>query len=359
MQVKTFRAKNSSEALSRVKQTLGSDAVILDTKNFSEDGKKWCEITAAMDAEADDSTLLDNRDAASGWNEFHKEWDVIKKHMMTLIKPQLDLGSLAPRQRQALEFLEREGVSEGVTLGLFDQLKKDSRMSILQPLGKCVTTKAWGWKNYHQKIHVLTGPSGSGKTTSLLRMAMACHAERPNAKICIANADALGGRTRHYLRHFAELSGMTYKDICNARDIRVLLSESQKFDRIFIDLPSSSHSLRLDRQLELLGMGEVRDMAVHLVLSPHYAPGQFELFTRRFASAKCASIIWTKLDEACNFGAVLNTAYATGLPVAALSIGTGLRGTLVPAETVMLWKLVFKHQLPDSPLEEKRGNDAQ
>ncbi len=58
------------------------------------------------------------------------------------------------------------------------------------------------------------------------------------------------------------------------------------------------------------------------------------------------SLVWTKLDEACNFGALINVAAATGLPVSALSYGAGLRDTLVPAQSPMLWKIIFKHEMP-------------
>ncbi|NJB67048.1 flagellar biosynthesis protein FlhF [Desulfobaculum xiamenense] len=361
MQVKTFRGRNTSDALRQVKIDLGADAVILGTQDVCEDGRKWCEITAAVDApktapREDDTTGMSA--PVPGWDEWHREWDLIKTHMMALIKPQLDMRSLAPRQRMALEHLEKEGVSEGVNLAIYDRLREDRNLSILAPLGDIVKTRPWTVRNWTQRVHVLAGPSGSGKSSTLLRMAMTCHAARPDTRICVANVDATGGKGRLYLKHFAELSGMAYVEIASARDMLALLRDSRKFDRIFVDLPTLPAGMDLTRYLSLIGLGECDDMAVHMVLSPHYAPGQLELFARRYNCPKCASVVWTKLDEACNFGAVVNTAYATGLPVAALSIGSGLRGTLVPAETVMLWKLVFKRQLPESTLEEKRGNYA-
>ncbi|MFK4764753.1 flagellar biosynthesis protein FlhF [Desulfobaculum sp. SPO524] len=362
MQVKTFRGRSSFEALQQVKQVLGDDAVILGTQNVSEGEKTWCEVTAATDHAAPEKPATGDdpqTGSAPGWNEWHREWDLIKSHMMALIKPQLDMSMLAPRQRQALELLEREGVAEGVSLALYDTLRGDRESSILGALGRIVRPHAWNWKNWRQKLHVLAGPSGCGKSTTLLRMALACHTKRPDSRICIVNLDASGGKARQYLKYFAELSGMAYKDIRNAREMLDLVKDGQKFDRIFVDMPAMSGKTTLNRYLQLIGLGECDDMAVHLVLSPHYAPAQLELFTRKYASSKCASVIWTKLDEACNFGAVVNTAHATGLPVAALSIGSGLRGTLVPADTGMLWRLIFKRQLPESPLEEKRGNYAQ
>ncbi|WP_415714876.1 hypothetical protein [Maridesulfovibrio sp.] len=67
------------------------------------------------------------------WNQ---EWNQIKGHMMALLKPQMNLNLLAPRQRLALEYLEREGVESKVILDLFQQLRGDKSKAILPELEK-------------------------------------------------------------------------------------------------------------------------------------------------------------------------------------------------------------------------------
>ena len=88
------------------------------------------------------------------------------------------------------------------------------------------------------------------------------------------------------------------------------------------------------------------DMAVHLVLAPYFCPRQYQAFAQQYASGKLKSIVWTKLDEACTFGAMVNMAHAARLPISALSYGPGLKNSITPAKSEAVWRLLFKRQLP-------------
>ncbi len=361
MQVKTFTAKDAPSAMARVKAELGGDAVILSTRKCAEGGRSWCEVTAALDSQppkARPAAPAPDEAPAPGWGEWHREWDQIKAHLTALMRPQLDLGALAPRQRQALEHLEGEGVGEGAVMALAAALRADRQASILAPLGAMVAAAPLDARHWPQRLHAVVGPSGSGKTTTLLRMALACQQARPGARILLVNADAAQAKGRMFLKHYAELSGITFREAASPRDLAGVLAAGQKFDKVFLDLPPVGAGLTLEGYLKLLGLSERDDLAVHLVLSPLYASAQLSSYLRVYKSPKTASLVWTKLDEACNYGDIVNAAYATGLPVSALSFGSGLRGTLVPAKAIMLWKLLFKHELPQSPIEENRGRYA-
>lgn len=358
MQVKTYSAKDTASALNLVKAELGPNAVILSTKNCKDDGRRWCEVTAALDTDgpantADDALAPPPEGTAPGWGEWHREWDAMQAQMMALMRPQLDFSSLAPRQRQPLEHLEREGVSEGAVMSLLCSLRGNRDTSILAPLGEMVPVAPFGPSRWSQRVHCVTGPSGSGKTSTLLRLALRHRQARHGARILIV--DAAGGKGNPVLRRYAELSGMTYTAAESARQMAQTLDGSQKFDRIFVDLPQTSASMDLDSLLKFLGLSLRDDTAVHLALSPIWSPAQLRHYIRRHKSPLTCSIVWTKLDEACNYGDIVNAAHATGLPVSALSFGSGVRGTLVPAEAVMLWKLLFKKELPQSTVEETRG----
>lgn len=357
MQVKTYSAKDTASALTLVKAELGPNAVILSTKNCKDDGRRWCEVTAALDADAAAPAPEPGADAAGtpapGWGEWHREWDAMQAQMLALMRSQADFSCLAPRQRQPLEHLEREGVGEGAVMELLARLKGDRGASILGPLGELVPVAPFGPARWPQRVHCVTGPSGSGKTSSLLRLALRHRQARHGARILVV--DAAGGKGNPTLRRYAELSGMTYTAAESARQLADTLNGSQKFDRIFVDLPQTSATMDLASQLKFLGLSRRDDTAVHLALSPLWSSRQLRHYLRRHKSPLTGSIIWTKLDEACNYGDIVNAAHATGLPVSALSFGSGLRGTLVSAEAVMLWKLLFKKELPQSTAEETRG----
>jgi flagellar biosynthesis protein FlhF len=86
--------------------------------------------------------------------------------------------------------------------------------------------------------------------------------------------------------------------------------------------------------------------AVHLALPPHYGALQLRTILGRYRTPHAGSIVWTKLDEAEHYGQIVNVGLATGLPESALSYGPGLGNSLAPAQSVMLWRLLFKRELP-------------
>jgi flagellar biosynthesis protein FlhF len=130
-----------------------------------------------------------------------------------------------------------------------------------------------------------------------------------------------------------------------------VLSEiaAQGFDRVIVDLPglSSGACLRdLAAALGLYNSDSAFKTALHLVLPPSHDDAFTLTLLDRYHLDLPGSIIWSKLDEYGRYGALLNVALASGLPVSALSFGAGILNTLLPASQVMLWRLIFKHELP-------------
>jgi len=353
MRVKTFRGGSAKSVLEQVKAELGSEAVILDTQTRRENGRCVCEVTAALEAaeESPDQDLTPR----PGWGQWHQEWDQIKSHLYALARTKADLTALTPRQRMPLEYLESQGVSDGAILALWRRLREDPNLSALTVLGDMVAVKPLVEARWPQRLHALAGPSGCGKTSAVLRLALRAKRERARAKVLVVNADCLQGKGRMVLKHYAELSGLTYAELATAADLARLVSEHGDAHRIFVDLPPLPADLDLERYLGLLGLAGREDCAAHLVLPPHLAPEQYTAFLGRYRSGKTVSLVWTKLDEACRYGAVVNVAQATGLPVSALSFGPGLKDSLVPAERLALWRLLFKHEMPDTALVPARA----
>ena len=91
------------------------------------------------------------------------------------------------------------------------------------------------------------------------------------------------------------------------------------------------------------------DLDTHLVLTPLLSGLQMDHFLERYRTEGAASIIWTHLDEAASYGSLVNVARATGLPVSGLSYGSELKESLAPATEPLIWRLIFKRQLPGEP----------
>ena len=354
MRMKTFRAASSTAAFAKVKADLGEEAVILSNKTVTENGCKCCEIVAAVESmptrpvKTKDNVIDDALHETVGWQ---REWSQIKGQIMALMRPQMDMARLSPKQKVAMEYLEREDVNEKVLTRVYCNLRdvpERSIMTALDPLLKATPFEPSNWVN---KLHAFTGPGGAGKTTTLVRLALKIKKDNPGIRICLATADGGRGKGRIVLKHYAELSGLAFREIITRDDFALLQKESNHFDMILIDLPGLSGKTTLEEWIHLYGMQGCPDLSMHLVLNPYYSTAQFERFAEKYKSEQLASVIWTKLDEACTFGSILNMAFANGLPVSAISYGSGLKNSIKPASEEMIWRILFMRRLPNGDIQ--------
>ncbi|WP_031483835.1 flagellar biosynthesis protein FlhF [Maridesulfovibrio frigidus] len=351
MRVKTFRGSSTATVFAEIKAEFGDSAVILSNKSVEESGRKIHEIMVGVEGQEAPVQPQATRDdvigeAMNNIPEWNQEWNQIKGHMMALLKPQMNLNLLAPRQRLALEYLEREGVEGKVIMSLFHELRQDASKAILPVLETIAPVCPFDNENWPQKFHALAGPHGVGKTSTIIRLALREKKANPGARICVASADQGQGKGRLVLRHYADLSGLEFRDLATREDFATLMGESHNFDKVFIDLPGLSGNAELDAWLGVCGLNGACDLAVHLVLNPYFAPAQYTAFLKKYKSVKLKSLIWTKLDESCAYGALVNMSHESGLPVSLLSYGSGLRNSLKSAVAKDFWRLIFKHQLP-------------
>jgi len=380
MRVKTFRGENMAAALAMIRQELGKDAVILGTQSVREDGKTLCEVMAALEYPAQETpprpapaapaassgrrpdsgngtpprsgskqagkAALGTMPPAPQPADWNREWTEIKGHLLALMRPRLDLSSLTPRQRLALEYLEREGVDEATILALYRSIVERGEDAVIPALSRLIAVKPLTPALWPKAAHMFIGPSGVGKTTILLRLALDAKRRTKDAAVTVVNADAGRGKGRLMLRHYAELSGLTYADADGPEAFGRFLDGASKGEAVFIDTPSLTHGGGPEAWLAQWGLVGRRHLAAHLVLSPTYSSAQSEHYLRLARCEPLSSIIWTKLDEACNYGSLVNMAHASGLPVSALTYGPELTGGMTAASGKALWKLLFKRQLP-------------
>ena len=345
MQLCTFSATSSAEVLTQIRQELGPDAIILDSKE--ENGVVT--MTAALDRPAPKSSGNNGNGAKqpAGWLEWHNEWDFIRQHLLELAGPSLRLEELPPRQRVAVEFLQRAGMNNEACLALVARLRRNPEATILEPLSELVPVKAFASKNWQQRIHIVTGPYGVGKTMTALRLALLSRHKNPECRVAIINADTARGNGRLLLRHYSELSEVPYKEAQTPMEILEATVKylNDKYDKIIIDVPSLGKTENLEDFMAACGLPE-DDTAVHITLSPQYGEQELRALVKRYAASLPTSLIWTKLDEAEHYGALINIACLTKLPISALSYGGNIGNSFADAKATTLWRLIFKNELP-------------
>lgn len=358
MQVKTFTGSSDKDVLDQIKAELGTEAVIIESRRRKENGRTLVCMTAALERLEPDaaSARIGNPapqgESYPGWLNWQHEWQAIKSQLFALMKPGINTSRLDPRQKAALEFLEREGASDQALVEVYRRLSDKPGVPVLKVLADIVPVKPWSFENWPQRVHLVCGPYGSGKTITAVRLALAIKQRSRSGpgRVCIVNVDAERGNGRLLLRHYTGLTDIGYREAANAFEMSGVLSEvqSQGFDRIVIDMPGMGRGTSMASLYSRLGLDKAVGVqsAMHLVLSPHYDDKLLLNLLGRYRLDIPGSIVWSKLDESGHFGAILNIALASGLPVSALSYGPGLLNSLVPASQTMLWRLLFKRELP-------------
>lgn len=352
MQVKTFTGTSTKEIMAHIKAELGPDAIILSNQKQMRKGRPWYEIMAALDMPAAEQLPQREVVSAGGGSDdtfyLREEWHSLRKQLMAVLKPQMDLERLSPRQRLVVESLEREGVREDVLLNLWDRFRREPETPALSVMNSMLAVAPWTGMVWPHKIHLLAGPFGSGKTSTTLRLALAMKKARRNMRIMVANADRSQGKGRLYLRHYTELSGLSYRELDTPEHWALLQDDARSHDLVLVDLPGLPGRETLDGWLREAAGGIPLHSHVHLVLSPLFGAAQMDAFMSRMRTAQTTSIIWTKLDEACNYGEILNQASSTGLPISLFSTGADLKHSLALPQEQDVWKLLLRHELPEA-----------
>lgn len=231
-------------------------------------------------------------------------------------------------------------------MDLWNKFRRMPDAPILPTIASLLNISPWLETNWEHHLHFFIGPSGSGTSSILLRLALAMKKKNPHGRILVANADNSQGKGRLYLRHYAQLSNLDYIELETPEQWQTLKNQVHNYDLILVDIPSLPKDINVDQWLEHLADGCLSPGHVHVVLSPVYSPAQMNNFMRKVHSPRVSSIIWTKLDEACNYGEILNQFKNSQLPISLFSIGPELKNTLVQPQKNDVWKLLLRRELP-------------
>ena len=292
MRVKTFRGESITAVLAQVRQELGPEAVILSNQTIREEGASLCEVMAALEQptpppsppqqeEETGSIAALYRQAAQPVSptspgqtaDWKREWGEIKGHLLALLRPRLDFSALTPRQRLALEYLEREGVDEGSVLALYRTIIERGEQTVIPALSRLVRVKALTTESWPRTAHMFVGPSGVGKTSTVLRMALAARRRAPEERVLVVNTDTTRSKGRLLLRHYAELSGLSYEEANGPEDFKRIFEAAAKGETVFVDTPSLCGEGAIAEWSLEMGLAGRKGLAAHLVLSPMFASG--------------------------------------------------------------------------------------
>ncbi len=166
----------------------------------------------------------------------------------------------------------------------------------------------------------LIGPTGVGKTTTVAKLA-AAYKLRHGKKVGLVTSDTYRIAAVDQLRTYAEIIGLPLKVVLTPTDMTAVCESLADCDVILIDTAgrSPSDAGRLDELRQFIAAA--RPHQTHLVLSSTTSQNVMLDAAARFASVRPDRVIFTKLDEAVNFGVLVTVARRIALRLSYVTTG--------------------------------------
>jgi flagellar biosynthesis protein FlhF len=192
------------------------------------------------------------------------------------------------------------------------------------------------------KIQIFLGPAGSGKTACLIKYA-ANLVIKHKKNIAIVTTDNRKVGAVDQLRTYAQILNVPFATIKQGTDWQRVLPALASFDHILID--TFGYSLKSTEEI-----GELKSLLPpdhlqtvnHLVLSATAKDIDLTEIGRRYSNIKISDLIFTRIDESVEHGAIYNFATRFQKPLHSFGIGPRIPEDFEDATRERLVDLIFK-----------------
>ncbi len=342
MRLRTIHGRSVADALRRVQQELGPNALVLETH----DGAGGAEVVAAD---------VEREEPAEGLMRLRAELALLRREMRQAAPAPAEAGAgplpaVLPRlakvaerlldQDLAAELLERvlkvlraAPEQEGDPI---DPAKSDLCRTALAGLipgtGPSAARKA--------RCHAFVGPPGAGKSTTIAKLAeQSRRAGDSSFGVITLDADRPG--SGEILASCAERLAIPYRAVRGPEDLLHAVDSLGKLTTLLVD--TAGLGFRENASLAALRerLNLPHQLVAYLVLPASMEARALRASVRAFLPFAPAGLVFTKVDEAERLGCLVNLPAELGLPVAALGHGRLLSGDLARSSRNLIADLVL------------------
>ena len=345
MRIHVIRAPTLRAALTEVRESLGEDAVVLDTSETPEGAV----VKVGVDAEpAPTPPFVESASNPSAPQAF----EIPRPHVAA---PTPSRGRVSGSAEAIVEALEWHGAPPLVVRSLQFALET-SDVDSVDPAAALADALArlyrFGRPETLGSPVALVGPPGAGKTATLAKLAAARHLEGGRS-IALVNGDPETAGATERLDAFAEALGVAARIARTSNDIRDALAASSPDCFTIVDTsgraPADADDIEATAaEIEAVGNGV-------LVLSATTAPVEAAELAACFAAAGAGTLVMTQLDIARRIGGLLAAAEAGDLVIAGVSLGRKVGDGLKALTPLSLARLILA---PPPPLASPKRRSA-
>jgi flagellar biosynthesis protein FlhF len=190
-------------------------------------------------------------------------------------------------------------------------------------------------------VFALVGPTGVGKTTSTAKLAARCVMRNGPDKLALITTDAyrIGGHEQ--LRIYGKILGVMVHSVKDEADLRIALKELRNKHTVLIDTVGVSQRDQMVTEQVAMLSSTGADVKRLLCLNATSTNETLNEVVRAYQGSGLAGCIMTKLDEAASIGSALDVVIRQKLKLYYLSQGQRVPEDLALPERTVLVDLAF------------------
>ncbi len=393
MKIKKYVARDFKTAIQRAKEEMGRDAIILHTRQIKKGGilgllyPPRVEITVVVDdnlhvntdirrlesvpgktaaAKLEISASSDTINPASTINSREtssREDEVLleiqkMKNLMSDIKSRIYevevIKGMPEEVQQFYKSLIINNVDRDIALKVVNsvasRLPKDGISDDVWARDVCLHTLQEVIQQA-QPIQVkpegkgmivfMVGPTGVGKTTTIAKLA-ANLTFLDSKSVALITLDTYRVSAAEQLRTFAEIIGIPISVVFTPADMMLAIEQYRESDLIFVDTAGRSpyNSEQMEELREFIDIA--RPDETILVMSVNTNNNDLINIYQSFQSIGVDKLIFTKLDETCSYGTILNVLHETKKPIAYFTTGQNVPDDIEVPDSLRLAQMLLR-----------------
>lgn len=194
-------------------------------------------------------------------------------------------------------------------------------------------------------VYALVGPTGVGKTTTTAKLAARCVLRHGASKVALITTDGYRIGAHEQLRIYGRILGVSVHLVKDADDLRQTLGDLQHKHMVLVDTMGMSQRDRLvEEQVAMFGYSGVKRL---LLLAATGRGDTLDDVVRAYSGPDLAGCILSKVDEAASLATSLDVIIRNRLPLHYVSNGQRVPEDLHLPNRVYLLHRAFK-DLPES-----------
>jgi flagellar biosynthesis protein FlhF len=320
MHLKRYRRLTLKDALRAVREDLGPDALVLSTREVTATGvrgmigRREIEITAAAERQGVPDERHQAPPDAAPLRRSSTE------RAIDQIAARLEAGGLAPTLAREIAASHPVSRRRGADT---DALKTT--------VARELSSIASGDESY-APIEVFVGPPGVGKTTTIAKIA-AQERARQGQRLALLAADGFRVGAIEQLRLYADILGASFAAARTPDEFSRALDEGRR--PLLVDTAGRSPADDIARDMFRV-LGGRSDARTHLVIPAGTPLRAAERLIDRFADARPARVVLTRLDEADTIAPLLGLLRDRRLPLSYFGTGQNVPADLQRATPLVL-----------------------